>query len=150
MVTHRTCRPISQVAFFMLRMDASAPRKWLGTLTQRRVLYFRVFKEGPGRFLALPTAYVGLWLVGMHHGPRWPAFLFGLQQDSQHTLRITAVLVISLGENLGGILLAWVCSGSCCLRAVRRSLGSQPWELPSPLCHATFAKILWQTHSFQY
>lgn len=79
----QTHKPVGFLCAVDFRADASAPRKWLGILTQRRVLYFGVFTEDPGRFLALPTAYVGLWLVGMHQGPRWPAFFFGLQQISQ-------------------------------------------------------------------
>lgn len=63
---------------------------------------------------------------GMHQGSRCLAFLFGLQQDSQHALRTTAVLIIWIWEDLGGVLLACVCSGSCCLWAVRHSLGAHP------------------------
>lgn len=148
MATQRTCRPINlQLAFFML---------W--------ILGWMLQLQGNG-WVSLPSeeCYTLQCLLktqrhkldcgcgGMHQGSRCLAFLFGLQQDSQHALRTTAVLIISrIWEDLGGVLLACVCSGSCCLWAVRHSLGAHPWGLPGPLCHATFARILWHTHSFQY
>lgn len=64
----QTHQPIGFLYVVDFKMDASAPRKWLGILTQRRVLYFGVFTEGPGRFFN--PANCIYWIVaGMHQDP---------------------------------------------------------------------------------
>lgn len=63
-------KPVGFLHAVEFRMDATAPRKWLGILTQRRVLYFGVFTEDPGRLFFFNSANCIYWIVAGGDAPR--------------------------------------------------------------------------------
>lgn len=61
MVAQGTHKPVGFLHAVDFSADATSQRKWLGILTQRRLLYFGVFTEDQGRFSN--TANCMYWFV---------------------------------------------------------------------------------------
>lgn len=62
----QTHKPVGFLQTVNFSMDATAPRNWLGILTQRRVVHSGCFLKTWAGFPTLPST-VELWL-GMHQG----------------------------------------------------------------------------------